>query len=92
MTPCRLIGEQCVVADCMRPARELGGYCTRCWMALTALERQMMQEDAALRTLTECDEALLRLDAWERGDTEPIDVLEVWWRLPPIDPEQSEAA
>ena len=32
------LGRACVLG-CGRPARELGGHCTRCWMALPAAER-----------------------------------------------------
>lgn len=34
----RIVGDACV-RECGRPARELGGHCTPCWMALTAAER-----------------------------------------------------
>lgn len=33
------LGAECSRAGCRRAARELGGYCTRCWMALTAATR-----------------------------------------------------
>ena len=41
---CRLIGRSCVINGCMRPARELGGYCTRCWMNLSPARRLALQE------------------------------------------------
>lgn len=36
----RLVGDQCVVPTCSKPARELGGLCTACWMGLTRAERE----------------------------------------------------
>jgi hypothetical protein len=37
-------GQMCV-CGCRRPARELGGYSTACWMGLTPMQRKMLQED-----------------------------------------------
>lgn len=38
-------GQMCV-CGCRRPARELGGYSTACWMGLTPMRRKTLQEDA----------------------------------------------
>lgn len=63
------LGDECSRAACRAPARELGGYCTRCWMALTAaarshlvwlrdVERRAAAEEVdALRALYELDDA-----------------------------------
>ncbi len=40
----RFRGETCV-RGCGRPARELGGHCTRCWMSLTGLERKLLTDE-----------------------------------------------
>ncbi len=62
----RIIGEACV-RGCGRPARELGGHCTPCWMSLTALERGLVVwehgPDASLAAL----EALWRAPAVRKG-------------------------
>lgn len=43
---------------CQRPARERGGLCTPCWMALTALERSVLEwEETAQLGLPTTDEA-----------------------------------
>lgn len=47
----RLVGQTCVVDDCMRPAREYGGYCTRCWMSLSATERNSIRDTEPIDTL-----------------------------------------
>ncbi len=40
----RLRVEQCCVVDyCSRPARELGGHCTPCWMGLADFERGLLR-------------------------------------------------
>lgn len=36
----RLVGRVCVLG-CGRPARELGGHCTPCWMGLGAFARSI---------------------------------------------------
>ncbi len=41
----RHFGPMCV-CGCHRPARELGGYSTACWMGLTPMQRKVLQEDA----------------------------------------------
>lgn len=58
------------VLGCGRSARELGGHCTRCWMALTAAQRahlvwlQEVDHQAAVNAL----QALYELpDAEPRG-------------------------
>ncbi len=44
----RIIGDACTVDGCSRPARELGGHCTPCWMSLTPRERALLTwEDPA---------------------------------------------
>lgn len=43
--PVRGLGPTCVVHACMRPARELGGYCIQHWMGLSPLQRKSLQED-----------------------------------------------
>ncbi len=35
----RIVGRGCTVKGCGRPARELGGHCTPCWMGLAAADR-----------------------------------------------------
>lgn len=64
----RLVGAVCV-CGCGRPARELGGHCTPCWMGLTAAERahEVWLRDVARRAAEAAaiDElcALYELDA-----------------------------
>ena len=43
MSPVRWIGPSCS-CGCGRPARELDGLSTPCWMALTPAERLVVQE------------------------------------------------
>lgn len=66
----KIVGDACVLG-CGRPARELGGHCTRCWLALTTAERAHLQwleevdrgarAAAAAREVRDLDE-LLELD------------------------------
>ncbi len=43
--------EQCCTAEgCVRPARELGGYCTRCWQGLSPECRAFLIWEADLTT------------------------------------------
>jgi hypothetical protein len=65
--PVLRLGPACR-CGCGRPARELGGYSTPCWMALPARERALL--------------------TWEQA-TEPIDALELWWRLPAREPRRA---
>lgn len=84
----RLRKEQsCVTEGCLRPARELGDLCTRCWQGLTPSERHHLQW---LATATESersvalhvafDEYYERREAERRNaaqDTDEIDVAAV---------------
>jgi hypothetical protein len=40
-------GQCCVTEGCLRPARELGGHCTRCWQGLAPFERALLQWEAS---------------------------------------------
>ena len=44
--PVRGLGPSCCVHGCMRPVRELGGYCIQHFMALSPLQRRCLQDDA----------------------------------------------
>ncbi len=45
--PTNLRREQCcTVEGCLRPARELGGYCTTCWRGLAPEKRDVLRWQA----------------------------------------------
>lgn len=49
--PAELRWEQtCVKHVCKAPAREAGGFCTRCWLALTPAERDIVRWEASQPT------------------------------------------
>lgn len=62
---------------CGRPARELGGLSTACWMGLTPLERAVLQWEHSP-------------DTGDGQATQPFDsaalALELLWRLPAVTP------
>ena len=37
------LDQTCVRHDCLAPAREEGGFCTRCWLAMTPAERDIVR-------------------------------------------------
>lgn len=69
--------ENCCTATvegkrCLRPVRELGRLCSQCWRGLAPLERDLLRWEERIEGAAE--------------DTERIDILEVWWSLPPVEP------
>ena len=69
MTPVGRLGPSCV-CGCGRPARELGGFATACWMGLLPAERLFLQEHG--------DEPTEPIDvleqAWELPARDPGDL------------------
>ncbi len=68
MSPVGAFGPACC-CGCGRPARELAGYATSCWLALTTCERRLV---TWLVEQEECDQP----------PPTPLDALEALWDLP----------
>jgi len=75
--PVGRIGRCCSREGCSKPARELGGLCTPCWMGLTPTERWSLQTDAEVQL-----DRLARTDPIDSRAVAECCALEDLWEAP----------